>query len=64
MVHGDKTQRIGLRLNEEEAAVVAALSEETGLSASDVVRQALRKAYAERFQSDAMKQQKKKQKRK
>ena len=55
MVHGDKTQRIGLRLNEEEAAVVAALSEETGLSASDVVRQALRKAYAERFQSAATK---------
>lgn len=38
-----------MRLSTEEAGVVAQLVAETGLSASDVVRQALRKAYAERF---------------
>ena len=59
MVHGDKTQRIGLRLSEQEAAVVAQLSAETGLSASDVVRQAIRKAHAERFVSSSQKRKRK-----
>ena len=49
MVHGERTQRIGLRMTPEEAAVVSAVAEETGLSASDVVRQAIRVAYADRF---------------
>jgi uncharacterized protein (DUF1778 family) len=49
MVHGDRTERIALRLTPEESAVVAELAEETGLSISDVVRQAIRSAYADRF---------------
>jgi hypothetical protein len=53
MVHGERTQRIGLRLTPEEAAVVAEVAEETGLSASDIVRQALRIAYADRFKAPA-----------
>jgi hypothetical protein len=56
MVHGERTARIGLRLTPEESRVVAELAEETGLSASDVVRQALRLAYAERFKARAKKQ--------
>ena len=49
MVHGDRSERVGVRLSPEEAAVVAQVSEETGLSASDIVRQAIRKTYADRF---------------
>jgi uncharacterized protein (DUF1778 family) len=49
MVHGDRTERITLRLTSEESDVVAELAEETGLSISDVVRQAIRLAHAERF---------------
>lgn len=58
MVHGERTQRIGLRLTPDEARVVAELAEETGLSASDVVRQALRLAYADRFKAPAKKRKK------
>lgn len=46
-----RTERVGVRLSVEEADVVAQLVIETGLSASDVVRQALRKAHADRFQA-------------
>jgi hypothetical protein len=49
MVHGERTERIALRLSPEEAQVVADVSAETGLSLSDVVRQAIRTAHAERF---------------
>jgi uncharacterized protein (DUF1778 family) len=49
MVHGDRTERIALRLTPDEYAVVAELAEETGLSISDVVRQAIRLAHADRF---------------
>jgi hypothetical protein len=53
MVQGKRTDRIGLRLTPEEARVVAEVSDETGLSASDVVRQAIRLAHAERFKPPA-----------
>jgi hypothetical protein len=49
MVKGKRSERVALRLTTEEARVVAEVSDETGLSVSDVVRQALRKAYAEKF---------------
>lgn len=49
MVRGDRTERIGLRLNPEEAQVVSDLAAETGLTFSDVVRQAIRKAHPDRF---------------
>jgi hypothetical protein len=55
MVRGDKTERIALRLSADEARVVAELSAETGLSISDVVRQAIRTAHAERFKAGAKK---------
>jgi hypothetical protein len=38
-----------LRLSAEEAEVVEALGLETGLSVSDVVRQAIRAAHPDRF---------------
>lgn len=41
--------RLAMRLSEVEGEVVAAVCEETGLSISDVIRQALRIAYADRF---------------
>ena len=44
-----RTTQVGVRLNEEEAAVVSALADETGLSLSDVVRQAIRTAHPDRF---------------
>jgi Arc/MetJ-type ribon-helix-helix transcriptional regulator len=40
---------LGMRLSEQEAKVVELVAAETGLSRSDVVRQALRKAYPEKF---------------
>ena len=46
---------IGVRMNQQEAAVVEALAEETGLSMSDVVRLAVRKAHAPRFKRRAKK---------
>lgn len=49
MVHGERTERIALRLSPEEAQVVAEISAETGLSLSDVVRQSIRAAHAKRF---------------
>lgn len=58
MVHGDRTERIALRLTPEEAQVVADVSAETGLSVSDVVRQAIRAAYVERFKAPAKKRKK------
>jgi len=60
MVHGDRTERLALRLTIKEAEVVASVSEETGLSASDVVRQALRLAYPERFEAPTKKRSKRK----
>jgi uncharacterized protein (DUF1778 family) len=45
----ERTERIALRLTPQEADVVNAIAEETGLSVSDVVRQAIRQAYADRF---------------
>lgn len=55
MVRGDKTERITLRLSTDEARVVADLSAETGLSVSDVVRQAIRTAHTDRFKAPAKK---------
>jgi hypothetical protein len=51
MVRGERTRTIGLRLTPEEDRVVSEVSDETGLSLSDVVRQAIRKAYADRFKA-------------
>jgi hypothetical protein len=44
-----RSRPLGLRLSDQEAAVVNAVASETGLSASDVVRQALRAAYPAHF---------------
>ena len=40
-----------LRLSPEEAEVAHGLAAETGLTVSDVMRQALRTVYAERFRA-------------
>lgn len=42
-----KSERIIVRATPEETAMLAALSEQSGLSMSDVVRQLIRKAHAE-----------------
>ncbi|MCL4754377.1 MAG: hypothetical protein KJ015_29755 [Myxococcales bacterium] len=42
---------MAIRLTADEAQVVADVAAETGLTWSDVMRQALRKAHAERFKS-------------
>jgi len=49
MVHGERSERLALRLTPEESDVLNKVAEETGLSVSDVVRQAIRVAYADRF---------------
>jgi len=49
MVNLERTKQMAIRLTADEARVVSEVSAETGLTASDVMRQALRKAYAERF---------------
>lgn len=53
MAHGDRTERLNLRLSPDEFEVISELAEQTGLSASDVVRQALRMAYPEKFKAPA-----------
>jgi antitoxin component of RelBE/YafQ-DinJ toxin-antitoxin module len=49
MVNPARTKQIAIRLSDDEARVVEAVSAETGLTVSDVFRQALRKAHADRF---------------
>jgi uncharacterized protein (DUF1778 family) len=55
MVYGDRTERVTLRLTPEETAVVTELANETGLSVSDVLRQALRTAHPDRFKKPKQK---------
>ena len=45
----NRTRFVGLRMTPQEGRVVEELAEETGLSMSDIVRMAVRKAYAPRF---------------
>jgi predicted DNA-binding protein len=49
MVKAQQTERMGIRLTPGEAKMLEALSEATGLTMSNVVRQAIRREYAERF---------------
>ena len=49
MTYGNRSERVGLRLTPEEHAVVQQLTLETGMTASDVVRQAIRTAHRDRF---------------
>lgn len=55
MANQERTERIALRLTPEESDVVAALAEASGLSVSDVVRQAIRQAYAAEFKKQKKK---------
>src|SRR5690349_5856382 len=50
-----QTERVGMRFTPSEVAMLEALSEATGLTMSNVVRQAVRREYAERFGSAAPK---------
>jgi hypothetical protein len=45
----ERTGRIGLRIAPEEIAMLNMLAEADALSASDIVRTLIRRAYAERF---------------
>lgn len=51
MAPGERTKQMAIRLTADEAQVVEDVAAETGLTWSDVMRQALRKAHAERFKS-------------
>ncbi|MBK8994623.1 MAG: hypothetical protein IPM35_02580 [Myxococcales bacterium] len=48
MVKEQQTARIGIRFTPTEAKMVGKLSELTGLSMTDVIRQAIRREYSER----------------
>jgi Arc/MetJ-type ribon-helix-helix transcriptional regulator len=45
----NRTRFVGLRMTPQEAQVIDDLVDETGLSMSDIIRQAVRLAYAPRF---------------
>jgi hypothetical protein len=49
MVKEQQTERIGIRFTPSEAKMLAKLSERTGLSMTDVIRQAIRKTYADQI---------------
>jgi hypothetical protein len=55
MVKEQQTQRIGIRFTPTEASMVAELSELTGLSMTDVIRQAIRREYSEKIGKPAPK---------
>ena len=44
-----KTARFNMVLSETERAMLQRLADDSGLSESDIVRQHIRRAYAERF---------------
>jgi uncharacterized protein (DUF1778 family) len=45
----ERSSRIGLRIAPEEVEMLQALADADGLSASDIVRTLIRRAYSERF---------------
>ena len=45
----DRTERMTIRFSPTERAMIEALSERTGLTQADVVRQTIRRAYEEAF---------------
>ena len=45
----ERSERLNVRIAPEEMAMLNALADAEGLSASDVVRTLVRRAYAERF---------------
>ncbi|MEO7035595.1 MAG: hypothetical protein ABI548_16845 [Polyangiaceae bacterium] len=49
MVKERQTERIGIRFTPGEARMLAELSELTGMGMTDIVRQAIRREYAERI---------------
>jgi antitoxin component of RelBE/YafQ-DinJ toxin-antitoxin module len=49
MTRGERTERLAIRLTPDEARVVSEVAAEMGLTVSDAVRLAIRKAYADRM---------------
>jgi hypothetical protein len=49
MVKEPQTERIGIRVTPSEVKMLDALSESMGLSVANVIRQAIRREYAERI---------------
>ena len=49
MVERRRTLNLNVRVDEDEAQMLKALAEQKGLSASDIVRQFIREAYAHAF---------------
>ncbi len=58
MVKEDRTERIAVRMAPTEAAMLEALAELAGLSASDIVRTLVRQEYAEKIGAKPPKQSK------
>lgn len=55
MVKEQQTERMNLRLTPSEVEMLQALSEVTGMTMTNVIRQAVRREYSERFGSTAPK---------
>lgn len=53
MTRGERTERLAIRLTPDEARVVSEVAAEMGLTVSDAVRLAIRKAYAGRLKAKA-----------
>jgi len=49
MVKERQTERIGIRFTPSEARMLSELSDLTGMGMTDIVRQAIRREYAERI---------------
>lgn len=49
MVKEQQTERLGVRVTPTEVQMLSELSTLTGLGMTDVIRQAIRREYAERF---------------
>jgi antitoxin component of RelBE/YafQ-DinJ toxin-antitoxin module len=49
MVERQRTRMLNVRIDDNEAEMLRALAEREGLSASDIVRQYIRRAYAATF---------------
>jgi hypothetical protein len=49
MVKEQQTERLGVRVTPTEVQMLAELSELTGLGMTDVIRQAVRREYSEKF---------------
>jgi predicted HicB family RNase H-like nuclease len=55
MVERQRTGTLNIRVNDDEHRMLRAIAKHQGLSVSDVIRQYIRRAFAEAFPPKAMK---------